>query len=92
MIKLEMCFKTITIELNTYLLSSDDRMLKLVMQQEKKKKLNSVTKEKQKFKFQLNIVQEENDQTTKAAKAEKEIKKKTKEVHLQSFSLYFVTF
>ena len=38
------------------------------------------------------MVQEENDQTTKAAKAEKEIKKKTKEVHLQSFSLYFVTF
>ena len=87
-----MCFKTITIGLNTYFLSSDDRMLKLVIQQEKKKKLNSVTKEKQKFKFQLNMVQEENDQPTKAANAEKEIKKKTKEVHLQSFSLYFVTF
>ena len=44
-INLEMCFKTTTIGLNTYLLSSDDRMLKLVLQHEKKKKLHSVTKE-----------------------------------------------
>ena len=31
MINLEACFKTTTIGLNTYLLSSDDRMLKLVL-------------------------------------------------------------
>ena len=31
MINLEMCFKTITIGLNTYLLSSDDRMLNLAI-------------------------------------------------------------
>ena len=73
MTNLEMCFKTITIWLNTYLLSSDDRMLKLVLQHEKKKKLHSVTKESQKFKFQLNVVQEENEQRTEAAKAAKEI-------------------
>ena len=45
MINLEMCFKTTTIGLNTYLLSSDDRMLKLVLQHQEKKKLHSVTKE-----------------------------------------------
>ena len=59
-INLEMCFKTTTIRLNTYLLSSDDRILKLVLQHEKKKKLHSVTKESRKFKFPLNMVQEEN--------------------------------
>ena len=60
MINLEMCFKTKVIGLNTYLLLSDDRMLKLVLQHEKKKKLYSVTKESRKFKFQLNMTQEEN--------------------------------
>ena len=43
-INLEMCFKTTTTGLNTYLLSSDDRMLKLALQHEKKKKLHLVTK------------------------------------------------
>ena len=60
MINLEMCFKTKAIGLNTYLLLSDDRMLKLVLQHEKKKKFHSVTKGSRKFKFQLNITQEEN--------------------------------
>ena len=69
MINLEMCFKTITIGLNTYLLSSDHRMLKLVLHHEKKKKLHSVTKESQKFKFQLSMAQEENEQTTEDTKA-----------------------
>ena len=45
MINLEMCFKTTKIGLNTYLLSSDDRILKLVLQHERKKKLHSVMKE-----------------------------------------------
>ena len=45
MINLEICFKTITIGLNIYLLSSDDRMLKLNLQ------LHSVTKESRKCKF-----------------------------------------
>ena len=51
LINLEMCFKTTTIALNTHLLSSDDRMLKLILQHEKKRKLHSVTKESQKFEF-----------------------------------------
>ena len=77
-----MCFKTARIGLNTYLLSSDDRMLKLVLQHEKKKKLHSVTKETRKFKFQLNMVQEENEQTTEATKAAKELKTKVKQGYL----------
>ena len=81
-INLEMCFKTAAIGLNTYLLSSDDRMLKLVLQHEKKMKLHSVTKESRKFKFQLNMVQEKNEQTTEATKAAKEIKKKAKQGYL----------
>ena len=44
MMNLEMCFKTTTVGLNTYLLSSDERMLKLVLQHEMKKKLRSLTK------------------------------------------------
>ena len=83
MINLEMCFETTTIGLNTYLLSSDARMLKLVLQHEKKKKkLRSVMKESRKFKFQLNMAHEENEQTTEATKAAKEIKKKVKQGYL----------
>ena len=61
MINLKMCFNTTTIRLNTYLLSLDDRMLKLVLHHEKKKKLRSVKKESRKFKFQLNMAREENE-------------------------------
>ena len=79
MINLGMCFKTTTIGLNTNLLSSDDRMLKLVLQHQLEKKLHSVTKESQEFNFQLNMAEVENEQTTEATKASKEIKKKTKQ-------------
>ena len=65
MINLEMCFKATTIELNTYLLPSDDRMLKLVLQYEKKKKLHSVTKESQKFKLQLNMARKKTNKQQK---------------------------
>ena len=58
-------------------MSSDDGMLKLLLQHEKKK-LHSVTKESRKFKFQLDMAQEENEQTSKAKKFAKEIKKKAK--------------
>ena len=61
---------------------SDDRMLKLVLQHEKKKKLHSLTKGSRKFKFQLNIAQEENEQAIEATKASKEIKKKDKQGYL----------
>ena len=81
MINLEMCFKTTTLGLNTCLQSSDDRMLKLVLQHEKKK-LHSFTKESRKFRFQLNMAQEENEQAAEATKAAKEIKKKAKQSYL----------
>ena len=77
-----MCFKKTTIGLNIYLFSLDDRMLKLVLQHEKKKKLHSVTKQSRKFKFQLNMAQDENEQTTEATKAAKQIKKKSKQGYL----------
>ena len=79
MINLEMCFKITKIGLNNY---SDDRMLMLVLQHEKKKYLHSVMKESQEFKFQLNMAQEENKKTTEATKAVKEIKKKAKQGYL----------
>ena len=57
-------------------------MLKLVLQHEKKKKLHSVMKENRKFKLQINMAQQENEQTTEASKAAKEIKKKAKQGYL----------
>ena len=57
-------------------------MLKLVLQHQEKKKLHSVTKESWKFKFQLNMAQEENEKTTEATKAAKEIEKKAKQGYL----------
>ena len=63
-------------------MSSDDRMLKLVLQHEKKKKLHSVTKENRKFQFQLNMAHEENEETTEATKAAKEIEKKARQGYL----------
>ena len=44
MINLEMTYKTTTIGLNSYLESSEDRILHAVLQHEKKKKLHSVLK------------------------------------------------
>ena len=83
MTNLEMAYKTTTIGLNSYLQSSGDRMLQAVLQDKKKKKLHSVVKESRKFKFQLNITQEEIDINTKPTKAAKDIKKKTKNASLE---------
>ena len=57
-------------------------MLQAVLQHEKKKKLHSVVKER-KFKFQLNMTQEEIDINTKPTKAAKKKKKKTKNASLE---------
>ena len=84
-----MCFKTTTIGLNTYLSSSDDRIIKLVLQHEKKKTLQSVAKECRKFKFQfqLNMAQEESEQTAEAAK---DIKRKTKQGYLDDMKMIWI--
>ena len=59
MINLEMTYKTTTIGLNSYLESSEYRMLHAVLQHEKKKKLHSLVKESWKFKFQFNMARKE---------------------------------
>ena len=69
--------------LNSYLESSEDRMLHAVLQREKKKKLHSVVKESRKFMFQLNMTQEEIDTNMKPTKAAKDIKKKAKNASLE---------
>ena len=71
MINQEMCFKTTTIGLNSYLLSSDDKMLKLVLRHEKKKKVTSFTKESRKFKPQLNMAQKKINKQQKLLKLQK---------------------
>ena len=80
---LEMAYKTATIGLKSYLQSSGERMLQTVLQHEKKKKLHSVVKESRKFKFQLNLTQEEIDINIKLTKAAKHIKKKAKNASLE---------
>ena len=83
MINLEMTHKATTIGLNSYLESSEDRMLHAVLQHKKKKKLHSVVKESKKFKFQLNMAQEEIDTNMTPTKAAKDIKKKAKNTSLE---------
>ena len=83
MINLEITYTTTTIGLNSYLESSEDRMLQAVLQHEKKKELHSVVKESRKFKFQLNMAQEEIDTNMKSTKAAKDRKKKAKNASLE---------
>ena len=58
-------------------------MLHAVLQYEKKKKLHSVVKESWKFKFQLNMAQEEIDTKMKPTKAAKDIKTKANNASLE---------
>ena len=83
MINLEMTYKTTAIGLNSYLESSEDRMLHAVLQHEKKKKLRSVVKESRKFKFQLNMAQEKIDTNMKPTKGTKKTRKKAKNASLE---------
>ena len=76
MTKLQIAYKTMTIGLNSYLKSSGDKMFHAILQHEKKNKLHSVVKESKKFKFQLNMAQEQIDINIKQTKAAKDVKKK----------------
>ena len=79
LIQIELTYKITTAGLETYLRESKDRMMKLVIEQEKKKKLYSVTKEAAKFRQELGIDQREHKETdsvTKKAKKVKELVKK----------------
>ena len=63
--------------------SLGNRMFQVVLQHKKKKKLHSVVKESRKFKFQLNMTQEEIDVNTKPTKVAKDIKKKSENASLE---------
>ena len=78
-----MAYKTTTIGLNSYLQYSRDRMLQAVLQHKKKKKLHSVVKESRKFKFKLNMTQEQTEINIKPTKAAKDIQKKAKNASLE---------
>jgi len=80
MIQLEMSFKTTTIAMTTYLNSTTDWMLQLVLHHEGTKKLHSITKETANFKHEFNFQYENanyNDQPLlKQAKLVKQAAKK----------------
>lgn len=79
MISLEMRFEAATRGLKYLFESSDDRVLYIVFQHKKEKKLHSVAKEGRRFKFQLHMALEENKQNMAATKAAEDIKQKTKQ-------------
>ena len=83
MTNLEIAYKTMAIGLYSYLQSSGNRMLHAVSQHKNKKKLHSFVKESRKFKFQLNMAQEEIDINIKPAKAAKDVKKRAKNASLE---------
>ena len=79
LIQIELTYKITTTGLATYLRESKDRMMKLVLEHEKKKKLYSVTKEAAKFRQELGIDQaehKETDSVTNKAKKVKELVRK----------------
>ena len=80
MIQIELSYKTTTIGMSTYLNTSKDWMLALVLQHEREKKLHSITKESQKFARELEYNETNNEEerlpATKAAKKVKQASKK----------------
>ena len=79
LIQIELTYKLTTDGLETCLRESKDSMMKLVLEHEKKKKLNSVTKKATKFHQKLGIDQthyKETDSVTKKAKEIKNLVKK----------------
>ena len=74
LIQIELTYKITTTGLETYLRESEDRMMKLVLEHEKKKKLYSVTKEAAKFRQELGIDQAEDKETDSVTKKAKKVK------------------
>ena len=74
LLQLELCYKTITIRLQTYLDSAQDWMLKLFSRQEKTRKVHSVSCQSKKFKTELELAPIEVNETqpTKRAKIMKQ--------------------
>ena len=74
LIQIELTYKITTTDLETYLRESKDRMMKLVLEHEKKKKLYSFTKEAAKFRQELGIDQTEHKETDSVTKKAKKVK------------------
>ena len=74
LIQIELTYKITTAGLETYLRESKDRMMKLVLEQEKKKRLYSVTKEAAKFRQELGIDLTEHKETDCVTKKAKKVK------------------
>ena len=78
LIQIELTYKITTAGLETYLRESNDRMMKLVLEHEKKKKLYSVTKEAAKFRQELGIDQTEHKETDSVTTKDKKVKELVK--------------
>ena len=74
LIQIDLTYKVTTAGLERYLRESKDRMMKLVLEHEKKKKLYSVTKEAAKFRQELGIDQTEHMETNSVTKKAKKVK------------------
>ena len=85
LIQVELTYKITTADLETYLRESKDRMMKLVLEQEKRKKLYSVAKGAAKFCQELRIDQTEYKETDsvrmKGKKVKDLVKKKERNRH-----------
>ena len=78
MIKLELSYKTSTTGQHKYLTTTTDWMLRLVFAHDKTKKAHSTSKQSYKFKQELNIRQNEENDTNISTKQVRDIKKTAK--------------
>ena len=74
LIQAELTYKITAAGLETYLKESKDNMMKLVLEQEREKKLYSVVKEATKFRQELEIDQTQHKETDSVTKKAKETK------------------
>ena len=69
LIQLEIFYKTTTIGLDTYILNNYDWMIQVVNQHERNKKVHSVRKEAQRYRRELDLEENDNEEATISAKA-----------------------
>ena len=79
LIQLDMSYKTTTTGLDTYIQNNFDWMIQLVNQYERKKKPHSIRKEAQRYKRQLNLEENNNEEAMIPTKAAKCSKRKAKQ-------------
>ena len=78
MIQLELSYKTSTIVQHKYLTTTADTMLQLLLSYDKTEKAHSLSKQSYKFKQELNIRQNEENDTNISSKQVRYIKKTAK--------------